>query len=113
MSVLGTGYVGYCFVSLFGKPPLEFADDVEMRARDSVASWYHNSDSFQHPLDLESLMFAIFHPRSQFLYRPIVSNEGLGGERSIMLSFMGQVAVFNEVRGKWEVGFEDTAQASE
>lgn len=111
VTVLSVGYVGYCFVSLFGEPPLDFAADVEMPARDSIAGWYHKSDSFQHPLDFESLRYAIFHPRSPFLYRPVVSNGGLGGEGSIMLSFMGQVAVFNEVRGRWEVGFEDTAKA--
>jgi hypothetical protein len=113
MAVLSVGYVGYCIASLAGEPPLEFADDVEMPARDSIAGWYHKSDSFRHPLDFESLTFAVFHPRSPFLYRPLVSNGGLGGEGSIMLSFMGQVAVFNEVRGKWEVGSKDTAQASE
>ena len=113
MAVVGTGYVGYCFVSLLGKPPLEFAADVEMPARASIAGWYHQSDSFHHPLDFDALIFATSHPQSPFLYHPMVSNNGLGGEGSIMLSFGGHVAVFNEVRGKWEVGFEDTAQASD
>lgn len=105
MSILGVGYVGYCINSLRGKQPLEFDADVDTLTQEAISDWYSTSDFFYRSPDLKALLYSLSHPQSPFLDHPKVSVGGLGGEGSIMISFSHQVAVFNEVNGKWAVGY--------
>jgi hypothetical protein len=95
-------YVALCVWSLHGHPPLSFADDLDLVARISISDWYEKKvDLPRDELDIETVVYAIIHPRNPFLYRPSVSYGGLGGEGTIMVSYMNYVAIFVEQDGRW------------
>ena len=103
-------YVGLCVWSLHGRPPLSFTDDLDLDARTSILDWYQRKvDLPRAALDIETVVYAITHPRNPFLYRPSVSYGGLGGEGTIMVSYLNYVAIFIEQDESWIFLRDETA----
>jgi len=101
-------YVMYCLRGFFIKPVPEFDPSIDPVSRKIISDWYAGTREIpMMPMDLESVIFALTHPYSPNPYRPVVSLDGLGGEGTYSLSYLGSIAVFDEKEGrpvfKWVV----------
>jgi hypothetical protein len=95
-------YARMCVWILRGRPPLDFEEGVGAGARSSILEWYETTERVpRRGLDVASVFHAMGNPRSPFRFRPRVSLGGPGGDGSVVVSYLGYVAVFAEQDGGW------------
>jgi len=94
-SLLIALYLLWCLRVFWTRPPLDFIDLADEAEQEVVSEWYRSTSRVaREPWSLESFWHAIFHPLAPHQFRPSVTEGGLGGEGTVMLSYSGSVAVF-------------------
>ena len=94
-TLLITFYIAWCLSAFWTKPPLDFVDLPNERDRQAISEWYRSTSTIpRQPWGLESLMYAMVHPLAPHRFRPCVTEDGLGGEGSVMVSYDGFVGIF-------------------
>jgi len=105
-------YLVWCLRAFWTRPPLVFVDLPDEADRQAVSEWYRATSQIpRQPWSVESFFHAISHPLASHQYHPTVTEGGLGGEGSVMLSYFGSVAVFTRTGtgGALEFSWQDSA----
>jgi hypothetical protein len=88
-------YVVGCLRAFWSRPPLDFIDLPDEVDRQAVWKWYRAASQVpRQPWSVESFFHAISHPLAPHQFRPSVTEGGLGGEGSVMVSYYGFVGIF-------------------
>jgi len=93
--LVATCYLVWCLRVFWTRPPLDFIDLADEAEQEVVSEWYRSTSRVaREPWSRESFWHAIFHPLAPHQFRPSVTEGGLGGEGTVMLSYSGSVAIF-------------------
>jgi hypothetical protein len=103
-------YCGFCLRFVIVKPPIQFDELVDLPAQNAITDWYEKTSRVPgHPIDLNSVLYALGHPADPFRFHPGVSLDGLGGKGSLNLSFGPYVAVFRDEEAGVRFDWDDSA----
>jgi hypothetical protein len=93
--LLFTFYLVWCLRAFWTPPPLDFIDLPDEADRQVVSGWYRSAFRIsRQPWDLESLGHALAHPLAPHRFHPSVTEGGLGGKESVMVSYCGFIGIF-------------------
>jgi hypothetical protein len=94
-ALLVTFYMVWCLSAFWTKPPSDFAGLPDETDRQSISEWYRSTSGIpRQSWSLESLRHAMTHPLAPHRFRPCVTENGLGGEGSVMVSYGGYIGIF-------------------